>query len=248
MLSRDGTMRSGAHPDLARKIAHAESLVFELDELANGMRHVTISSTIQKLARIARDAAYHSGKSIELVTQGEDVLVERATADALADPLMHMVRNAIDHGIEPANERIAVGKAPVGYLRIAAQRVGAELVIELADDGRGLDAKRLIAAAVFRGILAPNEVLSEREAFALILRPGFTTAEVVTGLSGRGVGMDVVRSSVESLGGSIDISSRAGEGTTFTIRLPFRTQPPRAERGNPVDTWGESPRMIGLIA
>ena len=248
MLSRDSTLRTGAHPDLARKIAHAEALAFELDDIANGLRNVAFSATMQKLARIARDAAYHSGKSIELLTDGEDVLIERATAEALADPLMHMVRNAIDHGIEATAERLAAGKPPVGSLRIAAQRIGGELVIELADDGRGIDARRLVKLAVERGIVSATQAMSEQEAYALILRPGFTTAEVVTGLSGRGVGMDVVHSSVDALGGTIEISSRVGRGTTFTIRLPFRTQPPRAERGPSMETWGEPQRMIGLIA
>jgi two-component system chemotaxis sensor kinase CheA len=248
MVSRDSTLRSGAHPDLARKIAHAEALVFELDEIANGLRNVSFSPTLQKLARIARDAAYHSGKSIELLSEGEDVLIERATAEALVDPLMHMVRNAIDHGIESAEERMVAGKPPVGLLRIAAHRVGPELVIELADDGRGLDARQLVRTAVERGLISASQVLGEQDAFALIMRPGFTTARVVTGLSGRGVGMDVARSSVDALGGTIEITSRVGRGTTFTIRLPFRTQPQRAERNAPLDTWGEPPRMIGLIA
>ncbi|HEY4304007.1 MAG TPA: Hpt domain-containing protein, partial [Gemmatimonadaceae bacterium] len=143
MVSRDSTLRSGAHPDLARKFVHAEGLVFELDELANTLRNVAIAATMQKLARIARDAAYHSGKSIELVTVGEDVLVERATAEALADPLMHMVRNAIDHGVESMEERSRAGKPASGVLRIEAQRVGGELVIAMGDDGRGLDPQRL---------------------------------------------------------------------------------------------------------
>jgi two-component system chemotaxis sensor kinase CheA len=248
MVSRDTTLRSGALPDLSRKIAHAESLVFELDDLANSLRNVAIASTMQKLARIARDAAYSSGKSIELLMTGEDVLVERATAEALADPLMHMVRNAIDHGIESVDERLRAGKSPSGILRIAAHRLGAELVIELADDGRGLDPQRLMRAAAERGIIPPTAALTNDEAYALIFRPGFTTATIVTGLSGRGVGMDVVRSSVEALGGSVDIRSHIGKGTTFAIRLPFRTQPQRAERNSPVDTWGEPPRVIGKIA
>ncbi len=206
-----------------------------------------MAATIQKLARIARDAAYHSGKSIELLTAGEDVLVERATAEALADPLMHMVRNAIDHGIESVEERARAGKPASGILRVEARRAGAELVIELSDDGRGLDPQRLTRAAIERGLIPATTILSDEDAYALIFRPGFTTATIVTGLSGRGVGMDVVHSSVEALGGSVDISSTLGRGTTFTIRLPFRTQPPRAERGAPIETWGEVPR-IGLIA
>ena len=241
MVSRDSTLRSGSLPDLARKIAHAEGLAFELDELANSLRNVALASTMQKLARIARDAAYHSGKSIELEMTGEDVLVERATAEALADPLMHMVRNAIDHGIESADERRRAGKTPWGMLRIHAERDGGELVIRLSDDGRGLDPQRLTKAAVERGIVPPSTLLSNEAAYALVFRPGFTTATIVTGLSGRGVGMDVVQSAVDALGGSIEIRSNLGAGTTFSIRLPFRTQPLRVGHAAPVDTWGEPP-------
>lgn len=248
MLSRDTTVRDAAHAELGRKIAYAERLVCELDEVTNGIRNVAFAPTLQRLVRVARDTAYQSGKAIDLATDGDDVLVERATAEALADPLMHMVRNAVDHGIESPSERLQLGKRESGRLRIAARREGVELVIELADDGRGLDPEHLVRTAVERGLISPEAKLTDREAFALILRPGFTTATVVTGLSGRGVGMDVVRSAVATLGGSIAIDSRVGLGTTFTIRLPFRSQSASPGRTAPTDTWGELPRVIGLIA
>ena len=244
MLARDASLRSAANQDLGRKIAHAERLAFELEEVATELRTVAFAPTMQKLARLTRDVAYQSGKSIELVTEGEDVLVERAMADALADPLLHMVRNAIDHGIEPVVERRRQKKPDVGQLRISAQRLGTQLVIEICDDGRGMVAADLIRTGVERGLISPHASLSELEAFSLIFRPGFSTAQVVTDLSGRGVGMDVVRTNVESVGGAIDIASRAGHGTTFTIRLPFRSQPARsAPQSRP-----NSQRSIGLIA
>jgi two-component system chemotaxis sensor kinase CheA len=166
--------------------------------------------------------------------------------DALGDPLMHMIRNAIDHGIEPAPERTKKGKTATGQLHVGAQRIGTQLVIELRDDGRGLDPAKLMRTAVERGVLSPSVTLCDRDAFALIMRPGFSTAQVVSDLSGRGVGMDVVRDAVDKLGGTIDIDSRLGEGTTFTIRLPFRTHQARGAQ----QLWGhdDSPRTIGLIA
>src|SRR5262249_51818175 len=160
----------------------------------------------------------------------------------IGEALLHMVRNAVDHGVESSEEREAAGKSARGRIRVSAQHLGNNLVVELTDDGIGLDARQLVRHAIERGILSDGIDLSEQEAFSLILRPGFTTARVVTDISGRGVGMDVVRSNVESLGGTIDIASRAGAGTAFTIRLPFRSH---AVRG--MDTWGEPTRTIGLI-
>ncbi|MDB4878231.1 MAG: CheW domain protein [Gemmatimonadetes bacterium] len=244
MLSRDPALRAGANQELGRKIAHAERLAFELEEVATELRTVPFAPTMQKLARLTRDVAYQSGKSIELVTEGDEILVERTMADALADPLLHMVRNAIDHGIESTAARRLAGKPDAGQLRVTAQRLGTQLVIEISDDGRGMRVEELVRTAVERGLINPDSPLSDQEAFALIFRPGFSTAAVVTELSGRGVGMDVVRTNVEQVGGAIETASRVGQGTTFTIRLPFRSQPARS----PQQTWVDSQRTIGLIA
>jgi two-component system chemotaxis sensor kinase CheA len=243
MLARDAALRSGANADLARKLAHAESIVEELDAVTNELRTVPFANTLQRVVRLARDVAMQAGKTIEIVTDGETVMIERSTAEAVGEALLHMVRNAVDHGIEPSEERETAGKPSRGRVRVSAQRLGSSLVVELTDDGIGLDARKLVRHAVERGMLSEGIELSEEEAFSLILRPGFTTARVVTDISGRGVGMDVVRSNVEALGGTIDIASRAGAGTSFTIRLPFR---PHAART--MDTWGEPTRTIGLIA
>ncbi|MEO6878629.1 MAG: ATP-binding protein, partial [Gemmatimonadaceae bacterium] len=244
MLSRDSALRAGMNQELGRKIAHAERLAFELEEVATELRTVAFAPTMQKLARLTRDVAYQSGKSIELSTEGDDILVERSMANALADPLMHMVRNAIDHGIETAEARRRAGKPEAGQLRIVAQRLGTQLVIEVRDDGNGLSPEELVRTAVARGIVSADATLSDQEAFGLIFRPGFSTSAVVTELSGRGVGMDVVRTNVEAVGGTIEIASRVGHGTTFTIRLPFRSQPARTAQ----QSWIDAPRTIGLIA
>lgn len=244
MLARDASVRGGGiHAELARKLAHAESIVEELNAVTNELRTVPFANTLQRVVRLARDVANQSAKSIEIVTDGEKVMIERSTADAIGEALLHMVRNAVDHGIEPVAEREKAGKPARGHIRVSAQRLGTNLVVELTDDGAGLDARALVRHAVARGILSEGIDLSEQEAFSLILRPGFTTAQELTDISGRGVGMDVVRSNVERLGGTIDIASRVGAGTAFTIRLPFRSHAARN-----VDTWGEPARTIGLIA
>jgi two-component system chemotaxis sensor kinase CheA len=243
MLARDPALRSSANADLARKIAHAESIVEELNGVTAELRTVPFAPTLQRVVRTARDVANQRGKSIEIVTDGEALQIERTAADGLGEALLHLVRNAVDHGIEPTDVRVAAGKPARGRVRIAAQKLGSNLIVEITDDGAGLDARRLVRRAIECGIISTDIDLSEQEAFSLILRPGFSTADVVTDVSGRGVGMDIVRSNVEALGGTIDISSRVGTGTAFTIRLPFRSRPMRN-----ADTWGEPPRTIGLIA
>jgi two-component system chemotaxis sensor kinase CheA len=252
MIARDASVRG--NPDLARKTTFAERLAFEVEDMARELRTVPFSATLQRLARLARDAAYQSGKTIDLTLEGDDVAIERVMADALADPLMHMVRNAVDHGLESPDERVPAGKPVTGRLTIAAHRANGQLVIELSDDGRGIDPKHLTRVAVERGFVSPEARLSDADAFQLLFRPGFSTATVVTDLSGRGVGMDVVRTNLDAIGGKIEIASRVGTGTTFTIRLPFRTQSAREESIKPAQSaqraqrWGDSERTIGLIA
>lgn len=243
MLARDPALRTNANAELARKLAHAESIVEELNGVTVELRTVPFAATLQRVVRTARDVANQRGKSIEIITDGEALQIERTAADGLGESLLHLVRNAVDHGIEPMEARVAAGKPARGRVRVTAQKLGTNLIVEIADDGVGLDARKLVRRAIECGILSEGIDLSEQEAFSLILRPGFSTADVVTDVSGRGVGMDVVRSNVEALGGTIDISSRVGAGTAFTIRLPFRSRPMRN-----VDTWGEPPRTIGLIA
>jgi two-component system chemotaxis sensor kinase CheA len=244
MVARDPALRLASSHDLARKIAHAAELAVEIEGIVNELHAVPFGATLRKLARAARDAAQRTGKRVELVADGHDVLIERAAAEALADPLLHMVRNAVDHGIEDAAERAALGKPAAGQLTVRAERAGATLIIEVSDDGRGIDPARLAGAARERGLIAAGVELSEADALALVFRPGFSTSDLVTDLSGRGVGMDVVQTNVAALGGTIDIASRVGGGTTFTIRLPFRS---RSARSAPTG-WTDPARSIGLIA
>src|SRR5690606_29542022 len=201
MIAQDGTVASSANQELTRKVAHASKIVRELQDLSISMRMVPLKGVIQKLARVVRDAAAKSGKQVDLTTEGEDTEIDRSMVDVITDPLVHMIRNAVDHGIELPDERERAGKPRRGTIHISARHAGGSVVITLSDDGRGLDRARILEKAVARGLVEPDRSLSDRDVFELIFAPGFSTAEKVTDLSGRGVGMDVVRRSVEALRG-----------------------------------------------
>jgi two-component system chemotaxis sensor kinase CheA len=195
--------------------------VRELQDLSMSMRMVPLKPTFQKLARLVRDVAHKNGKLVELVTSGEDTEIDRTMVDVVGDPLVHMVRNAIDHGIEFAAERMANGKPAAGVVRLSAHHAGGNVVVELSDDGRGLNRDKIVAKAIERGLIASDKGMSESDVFNLIFAPGFSTADAITDLSGRGVGMDVVRRNVEALRGQVEITSAAGKGSTFSLRLPL---------------------------
>lgn len=218
----------------------------ELQEMAQGMRMVPFHGTFRKLGRLARDTATHLGKAVEFHTEGGSVEVDRSVVEQLGDPLLHMVRNAIDHGIESAEERVVAGKPSAGSVRLAATLVADTLTVVLRDDGRGLNRDRLVAEARRRGLVPEGAVLSDAEAFALIFTPGFSTASHLTTLSGRGVGMDVVRERIRSLQGEITIQSTPGVGTTFTIRVPAALREaggPPADRVFPLPRHAEGHRL-----
>jgi two-component system chemotaxis sensor kinase CheA len=185
------------------------------------MRMVPLKSTFQKLTRLVRDVALKAGKVVELVTDGEETELDRNMVDAIADPLVHMVRNAVDHGVEAPADRERAGKPRAGRVQLAAFQQGGSVIVELRDDGRGLNRDRILAKAMEKGLVSANHSLTDSEINALIFAPGFSTAEQVTDISGRGVGMDVVRRNIESIRGRIDIQSVLGQGTTFQIRLPL---------------------------
>jgi two-component system, chemotaxis family, sensor kinase CheA len=213
---------SGAtHHELARKVTHAGKITRELQELAMSMRMVPLRTMFQKLTRLVRDVAVKAGKQVEFVTEGEETEIDRNMVDILGDPLVHMVRNAIDHGLETPDEREQRGKTRTGRVRLAAFNAGGNVVVELRDDGKGLDRDRIVRKAIEKGLIETDKGLSDSDIFALIFAPGFSTVDTVTDLSGRGVGRDVVRRNIESIRGRIDIASSPGKGTTFTIRLPL---------------------------
>ncbi len=223
MVGQDPVVLAGGNHELARKVGHAGKIVRELQDLSMGMRMVPLKGPIQKVARLVRDLAQRSGKQVEFHAEGEDTEIDRNLVDIIADPLVHMVRNAVDHGIESPDDRAAAGKPRAGQVRIAAYHAGGNVVVELHDDGRGLARDRILRKAIGQGLVdaAAADAMSDAEVHNLIFAPGFSTAEKVTDVSGRGVGMDVVRRNVESVRGRCDIVSRPGQGTTFSLRLPL---------------------------
>ncbi|MBO9830223.1 chemotaxis protein CheA [Xanthomonas sp. A2111] len=196
-------------------------LVEEVRESALQLRMVKIGGTFSRFHRVVHDVARELGKDITLVVNGEDTELDKSVVEKIADPLTHLVRNAMDHGIEPAEVRQARGKPVRGTVRLNAFHDSGSIVIQISDDGGGLNRDRILAKALERGLIEPGRQLSDRDVFALIFEPGFSTAEKVTNLSGRGVGMDVVKRNIAALRGSVDISSQQDVGTTISVRLPL---------------------------
>ncbi len=199
----------------------ADFIHLELQELVMKLRMVPVGPAFRRYRRTVRDLARAHGKVARLVTEGEEVEVDATVIEHLRDPLTHMVRNALDHGIEPPAVRTAAGKDPCGVLTLRAWHEAGSIVIELADDGAGLDRERVLQRARSAGIVPDGGSLTDQQIEQLIFEPGFTTAETVTDLSGRGVGMDVVRRNIETLRGSVAVTSQRGKGTAITLRLPL---------------------------
>jgi two-component system, chemotaxis family, sensor kinase CheA len=207
--------------EVASVAEEVERLTSALRESSMNIRMMPIRGTFEKFRRLVHDLARELGKQVELSVEGADTELDKTVIEQLGDPLMHLIRNSMDHGIEPAAERVAQGKPPGANIHLSARHSGASVLISVADDGRGIDAQAVRARAVERGLMAADAELSEAEIFTLIFQPGFSTARQVTDVSGRGVGMDVVRQRVESLRGTVDVASRTGSGTTVTMRLPL---------------------------
>lgn len=225
LVRRDFTARlesaEGTHLRPLREAFEDDGRLF--DELRNAvmeMRMVAVGPTLRRFARSVRDTARDTGKQVDLVIEGEDVEVDTSIVERLVDPLTHLVRNAIDHGIESPDARVAAGKDASGTLTLRARRDPATLVIEVADDGAGLSREKIVARARDRGVSDPD-AMSSAELWNLLFEPGFSTADRVTDISGRGVGMDAVRRAVEALRGSVEIAPRQGAGTVVTLRVPF---------------------------
>ncbi len=198
-----------------------ERLTSSLRDAMMGIRMLPIGSLFGRFRRLVHDLSRDLRKEIELVAEGEETELDKTMIERLADPLIHVIRNAADHGLESTEARLAAGKPAAGGIRLVAHHAGAEVLISVSDDGRGLDARRIRAKAEENGLIAPGVVMSDAELHQLIFQPGFSTASEVSALSGRGVGMDVVRRTLDGLRGSIDIASELGKGTTITLRLPL---------------------------
>jgi two-component system chemotaxis sensor kinase CheA len=221
MVAQDPVLVLDGNHDVSRKVIHMGKIVRELQYLSMSMRMVPMKATFQKMARLARDVAHKNGKSVEFITEGEDTEIDRNMVDVINDPLVHMVRNAVDHGVETPDVRVENGKSPKGTVCLSAYHSGGNVVVEMRDDGKGLDREKIIQKAVSKGLIESGKGMPDNEVFSLIFEPGFSTADKITDVSGRGVGLDVVKKGVEALRGRIDISSERGKGCTFQVRLPL---------------------------
>ncbi|MGO8983445.1 MAG: chemotaxis protein CheA [Terriglobales bacterium] len=208
-------------PDVAAVSEEIERLTSALRENSIGIRMLPIRATFERFRRLVYDLARDLHKEVELTIEGADTELDKSVLDQLNDPLMHLIRNSMDHGIEPREKRLAAAKRPGAVIHLSARHSGASVLIGVSDDGRGIDAAAVRERAIEKGMVAADTPLSESQIFSFILAPGFSTAREVTDVSGRGVGMDVVRRGVDALRGTIDIASRPGLGTTVSLRLPL---------------------------
>ena len=221
LVTQDNDVRSLQSPLLMRHLAQLGRITAELQKTATSLRMVPIKGTFEKMTRLVRDLSLKAGKQVELQFSGEETELDRNLIEELDDPLIHMIRNSVDHGIEKPEVRVAKGKSPRGIVHLRAFHQGGNILIEIKDDGAGLNKERILAKARQQGLATESETLSESEIFRFIFAPGFSTAEKVTEISGRGVGMDVVRRNIANLRGKIEIASVPDQGSTFTIYLPL---------------------------
>jgi len=221
MVSQDPSLSDGKQYGLQRKVGQVSKILRELQSLSMGMRMVPMKPLFQRMARVVHDVSAKTGKEVVLQTAGEETEIDRTMVDSLATPLIHLLRNAIDHGLETPAERAATGKKSTGTVSLKALHSDSDVIIEVADDGKGLNLKKILAKAQEKGIVGPAEKLRESEIVDLIFKPGFSTADQVTDVSGRGVGMDAVRQSIEAMKGRVEVRSVEGKGCVFTLRLPL---------------------------
>lgn len=206
---------------LNRNVSQLARITKELQHTAMSLRMIPIKPTFQKMERLARDLARNFGKKVLFQVNGEDTELDRTVVEEIGDPLVHMMRNALDHGLELPEQRVAAGKSETGTVELSAYHQGSNIVIELKDDGRGINPEFILRKAIEKGVVSANASLSREEIYALLFAPGFSTAEKVTSVSGRGVGMDVVKRNIEKMRGKIEISSEIGKGSIFKIKLPL---------------------------
>lgn len=221
IVAQDKVVTGSNDHELSRKISQTGKIIREMQDLSMSMRMVPLKATFSKMARLVRDVSRKIGKNVNLVTEGEDTEIDRNMVDVINDPLMHMVRNSVDHGIEMPEVRQEMGKPRSGTVKLSACHAAGKVVVEIRDDGKGLSRDVILAKAKERGLVSDEASLSDREVFKMIFEAGFSTAETVTDVSGRGVGMDVVRKNIESLRGQVEIDSEEGKGSVFKMGLPL---------------------------
>ncbi len=216
-----GRAAASANPELRNALRHMTKIVRDLQRMGIGLRMVPLTGVFQKMRRLVRDLCVKIGKEAVLVTIGDGIEMDRSLVEQVADPLVHILRNALDHGLETPSERLRAGKNPQGTVTLSAAHEFGNIVIEVRDDGRGMNRDRIRSRAVERGLISAHADLSDTEIYELIFAPGFSTAEQVTEVSGRGVGMDVVKRNVEAMGGRVRVESRPGQGSTIRLTLPL---------------------------
>lgn len=221
MIQQDLKNQLNADKQLTRDISQFFRITSTLQQVSTTLRMIPIKQTFQRLTRLVRDLAKNSGKVVSVELIGEDTEIDRNMVDEIYNPLVHMIRNSVDHGLETPEERIKQGKSEKGLIQLKAYHRGGNIVIEITDDGRGLDRNKILQKALKNGMIQSEDGLTDAEIYKFIFLPGLSTAEKVTDVSGRGVGMDVVRQAVEKLRGKIEIESSLGVGTTFITRFPL---------------------------
>lgn len=211
------------HPTLLETVEHMSRISSDLQNLVLTMRMVPVENVFNRFPRMVRDLSRELGKRVELVIEGAETELDRTVVDEIGDPLVHLLRNAIDHGLEPVEERRQAGKPETGQVKLSAYHSGNHVIIEVSDDGRGINRDKVLRKALERGLITQREAegLTDEQVYNLLFMSGFSTTETVTDISGRGVGLDVVRSKIESLGGTVSVQSEPGVGTTFQIQLPL---------------------------
>lgn len=220
--ARLNQLSGGLHsPILSTLSEQGERLILELRDTTMDMRMLPIGTIFSRFRRLVRDLSSETQKNIELITEGAETELDKTVIEKLNDPLVHLIRNSVDHGVEPPDARVAKGKAPQGKVTLKAQHAGAFVLITIEDDGAGLDLEKIRKKAIDKGLISANDELSESQTADLIFMPGFSTADKVTSISGRGVGMDVVKRDIATLGGSVSISTKKGIGTKFTLKIPL---------------------------
>ena len=221
IIRQNQIVQSNGDSQLAKSIVQLSSITSEIQKTSTSLRMIPIKQTFQRMSRLVRDLSKATGKSIGIVMEGEDTEIDRNMVDEIYNPLVHMIRNAVDHGIGTPEERIKQGKPERGTIQLSAYHRGGNIVIEISDDGKGLDKDRILKKALENGVVDGSHTLSDQDIYRLIFHPGLSTAKEITDVSGRGVGMDVVKQSVEKLRGKIEIDSVPGEGSTFITRFPL---------------------------
>ena len=221
MIKQNQVILNANDMELYQNLSQLSQITAGLQDTAMSMRMIPIKATFQKMVRLIRDLGKNSGKEVILEMHGEDTEIDRNVVEELYEPMVHMIRNSVDHGIESPEERERSGKDRTGVVRLDAYHQGGQIIVEIKDDGKGLDKERIIEKAKSSNLIADDSHLTDNEIYSLIFHPGFSTAKQITNISGRGVGMDVVKKSIEKLRGRVEINSRPGQGSSFIISLPL---------------------------